>query len=99
MRRLLLVVAGVAALGVVAFGVWHSQPDFVAIARGFGFTACDLGSQGDPLSALADALHTPGPCLINVPIAAQENVYPMVPPGAAMRKWMCGGRTQLASAG
>lgn len=62
------------------FGV---QPDFPAIARAFGLTAYDLAGAADPLETLARALSGPGPCLIHVPIAAGENVYPMVPPGAA----------------
>ena len=64
---------------------FHSEPDFAAIARGFGVTAYDLGVAGDPLVRLSAALREPGPCLINVPIAAEVNVYPMVPPGAANR--------------
>jgi acetolactate synthase-1/2/3 large subunit len=64
---------------------FHAEPDFAAIARGFGVAACDLGDAADPLVALARALGEPGPGLINVPIAADENVYPMVPPGGANR--------------
>ena len=33
MRRLLLVVLGVAVLGGAAYGVWHRQPDFVERIR------------------------------------------------------------------
>jgi len=69
---------------------FHAEPDFVAIAQGFGVPACDLGSAGDPLETLNGALRTPGPCLIHAPIPAEENVYPMVPPGAANRD-MIGG--------
>jgi len=32
---------------------------------------------------LTRAMQTPGPCLINVPIDIEEEVTPMVPPGAA----------------
>jgi acetolactate synthase I/II/III large subunit len=60
-----------------------AEPDFTAIARGFRVAAYDLGRADDPVATLADALREPGPCLVNVPIAAEENVYPMVPPGAA----------------
>lgn len=57
--------------------------DFAAIARGFGMPAHNLGA-GDKLQPfLAKALKEPGPCLINVPIGREEEVYPMVPPGAA----------------
>ena len=65
--------------------------DFVAIARGFGVAGVDLGDSADPLDALQSALSAPGPCLINVPIGAEENVYPMVPPGAANREMIEGG--------
>ena len=33
--------------------------------------------------ALKEALSQPGPCLVNLPIDPAENVYPIVPPGAA----------------
>jgi acetolactate synthase I/II/III large subunit len=60
-----------------------ATPDFVALARGFGVPACDLGATEYQLLTLENALSQPGPCLINVPIAPEENVYPMVPPGGA----------------
>jgi acetolactate synthase-1/2/3 large subunit len=69
---------------------FHAEPDFAAIARGFGIEAIDLGDTDDPLTALAFSLRRQGPCLINVPIAAQANVYPMVPPGAANRDMIDG---------
>jgi acetolactate synthase-1/2/3 large subunit len=58
-------------------------PDFVALMRGFGIDAVDLELAADPRRALAEALRAPGPCLIHAPIATQEQVLPMVPPGAA----------------
>jgi len=64
---------------------FHAEPDFAAIARGFGIDAYDLETTAAPAAMLAAALHTRGPCLVNVPIAAEANVYPMVPPGAANR--------------
>lgn len=69
---------------------FHAEPDFAAIARGFGIAAHDLGRSDDPLATLARAFAEPGPCLINIPIAPEENVYPMVPPGGANRD-MIGG--------
>jgi acetolactate synthase-1/2/3 large subunit len=64
---------------------FHAAPDFAAIARAFGVAAVDLGTVDDPLAALSRAVRVNGPVLVNVPIAAEENVYPMVPPGAANR--------------
>ncbi len=66
--------------------------DFATIARGFGMKSVDF--RYSPLSGelLGDALSAPGPCLINVPIDKDEEVYPMVPPGAANTA-MIGGYT------
>jgi acetolactate synthase I/II/III large subunit len=69
---------------------FEAQTDFAAIARGFGVPAVDLCEARDPVAALRQAIKRPGPCLVNVPIAPEENVYPMVPPGGANRD-MIGG--------
>jgi len=61
------------------------QPDFVAIARGFGIRAVDVGEAAQALDCLDEVFAGPGPALVNVPIAAAANVLPMVPPGAANR--------------
>ena len=57
--------------------------DFAAIARGFGMRAVDLSGATDPDLLLREAMAEPGPCLINAPIDIEEEVTPMVPPGAA----------------
>lgn len=71
---------------------FHAEPDFAALARAFGMPATRLDdAAGDPRDALAAALATQGPCLIDVPIAREQNVYPMVPPGAANRDMLIAG--------
>jgi acetolactate synthase-1/2/3 large subunit len=72
------------------------QVDFVRIAEGFGMSAYDLATTDAPLATLAHALRTPGPCLIHAPIETSENVFPMVPPGAANRD-MIGGHVPALS--
>ena len=62
---------------------YRTEPDFVKIAEGFGVPAVDLDKADDPRAALAEALHSPGPCLIHATIDREQFVYPMVPPGAA----------------
>jgi acetolactate synthase-1/2/3 large subunit len=57
--------------------------DFVKVAEGFGVRATDLSLAGDPRAALAEILGKPGPCLVRIPVDVADNVYPMVPPGAA----------------
>jgi acetolactate synthase-1/2/3 large subunit len=53
---------------------------FVELAQAFGIRGCDLGT--DP-AALARAMREAGPQLVRVPIAEDEQVLPIVPPGAA----------------
>lgn len=57
--------------------------DFVTIAKGFGLQTCDLNQAEDPLMALDQAIRQPGPTLIHALIDPNEQVYPIVPPGAA----------------
>ncbi|MEJ2061226.1 MAG: biosynthetic-type acetolactate synthase large subunit [Gammaproteobacteria bacterium] len=60
--------------------------DFAALAAAMGASGYDLGKAEDPHATLSRALREEGPCVINVPIAAEEMVLPMVPPGAANRE-------------
>tara|TARA_R110001583_G_scaffold31978_5_gene109288 strand:+ start:7740 stop:9407 length:1668 start_codon:yes stop_codon:yes gene_type:complete len=62
---------------------YAGAPDFMKIAEGFGIPAVDLDLAANPRASLAQALQTPGPCLIHASIDREEFVYPMVPPGAA----------------
>jgi acetolactate synthase-1/2/3 large subunit len=57
--------------------------DFAALAIAMGAAGFDLGKAQDPNAMMQQALSTPGPCVINVPISEKEMVFPMVPPGAA----------------
>jgi acetolactate synthase-1/2/3 large subunit len=75
---------------------FRGKTDFAAIARGFNIAAIDLGRVEDPITSLSAALSEPGPCLINVPIAAEENVYPMVAPGGANRDMIGGEADDIA---
>lgn len=59
------------------------QTDFIKIAAGFGLETCDLNQQENPETALKEMMNKPGPCLIHALIDVKQNVYPMVPPGAA----------------
>ncbi len=64
---------------------FKGMPDFVKVAEGFGIAAVDLDRCANPCAALSEAISRPGPCLIHASIAAEQKVYPMVPPGAANR--------------
>ena len=58
-------------------------PDFLTIARGFGWQTVNLDEADDPTSALAAAIGTRGPTFIHASISMREHVLPMVAPGAA----------------
>jgi acetolactate synthase-1/2/3 large subunit len=60
-----------------------ARPDFAALAAAFGIPAVDLEREADPEAALRRMLDRDGPSFIRVPVAAEANVFPMVPPGAA----------------
>ncbi|MBN2353286.1 MAG: biosynthetic-type acetolactate synthase large subunit [Spirochaetales bacterium] len=60
---------------------FERRPDLAAIARGFGIEACPLASFD--AAVVEQALLTDGPVLVNMAVSETENVFPMVPPGAA----------------
>ncbi len=67
----------------------YATPDFAAAARAFGVEGVDLPAQmgtTERLMALAHALETPGPCVINFALPSEQDVLPMVPPGGANRE-------------
>jgi acetolactate synthase I/II/III large subunit len=64
---------------------FEAQPDFAAIARGFGLRGVNLADARDERGALEQALAAPGPVVIDCPVHPADNVLPIVPPGAANR--------------
>jgi acetolactate synthase-1/2/3 large subunit len=65
---------------------FDSQLDFAAIGRQFGIRGIALRETIDPMKTIELMLKEKGPCIIDVPIDHNENVFPMVPPGAANRE-------------
>ncbi|MBN9427107.1 MAG: biosynthetic-type acetolactate synthase large subunit [Burkholderiales bacterium] len=68
---------------------WNAAlPDFVALARAFGWGARKIEAPAELQSALTECLTHPGPFFLDVRIAAQENCYPMVPAGCGHHEVM-----------
>ncbi|MCL2149456.1 MAG: biosynthetic-type acetolactate synthase large subunit [Dehalococcoidia bacterium] len=63
-----------------------SCPDFVKLAEAYGIPAANITCKGDVRPAIERAIATPGPFILNFVISPDENVYPMVPPGAALHE-------------
>jgi len=60
---------------------FSTRPDFAAIAAGFGLKGTVMKSGSIDEAHLTSLLGESGPCLINIDIEGEYNVYPMVPPG------------------
>lgn len=61
-----------------------SGPDFLKIAEAYGVSAMRVKTRGEVAPAIQKAMEHDGPFLIDFMIEPEENVYPMVPPGATL---------------
>ncbi|UCG55450.1 MAG: biosynthetic-type acetolactate synthase large subunit [Dehalococcoidia bacterium] len=59
-------------------------PDFVKIAEAYCIPGMTVRHKRDVASAIKKAMGESGPFLINFLVEPEENVYPMVPPGASL---------------
>jgi len=62
--------------------LWN--PDFVKLAEAYGIPALRVTDKAMVAPAIAWALEHPGPAVIDFIVEPEENVYPMVAPGAAL---------------
>jgi len=61
-------------------------PDFVAIAKAFGWQAETIVEKTDLVPALTRLIEAPGPALLDVQVPYQEHVLPMIPSGMTVRE-------------
>jgi acetolactate synthase-1/2/3 large subunit len=61
-----------------------SSPDFVKRADAYGIPAATVTTALDVDTALTKAASSKGPYLLNFLVSQEENVYPMVAPGASL---------------
>jgi acetolactate synthase-1/2/3 large subunit len=61
-----------------------TNPDFVAIARGFYINANKVSEREKLRDSLQTMLDHDGPYLLEVVVEKEENVFPMVPSGASV---------------
>ena len=59
-------------------------PDFAKVAEAYGITGLTVREKSGVVPAIEQALATDGPVLIDFVVEQEENVYPMVAPGAAV---------------
>ena len=60
------------------------SPDYVLLAKAYGFPGIRVTTNQEVDQALIEAEQSDGPFLIDFVIRSEENVYPMVPPGASL---------------
>lgn len=61
-------------------------PDFLALAKGFGWQAETIVMKADLAPALRRLIEAPGPALLDVQVPYQEHVLPMIPSGMTVRE-------------
>jgi acetolactate synthase-1/2/3 large subunit len=61
-------------------------PDFVKLAEAYGATGVRLTDKTNLVDDLRAAFAIDGPVVIDVRVTREENVYPMIAPGAAARE-------------
>jgi acetolactate synthase-1/2/3 large subunit len=66
--------------------VQTNGPDYVALANAFGIKGLRVEHKNDVDHALRAAANHNGPFLLDMAITPEENVYPLVPPGASLEE-------------
>ncbi len=62
------------------------QPDFVRLAEACGATGLRAQRPSELRAVIEQAIATPGPVVVDVVTAREENVFPMIPAGGALRE-------------
>jgi acetolactate synthase-1/2/3 large subunit len=66
------------------------NPDFVKLAEAYGAQGVRVGSPEEFVKAVKVAIKSDVTTVVDVPISPEQNVFPMVPPGAGIDKIMIG---------
>jgi acetolactate synthase-1/2/3 large subunit len=66
------------------------SPDFAKLAEAFGIVGMTVTKPSALAPSLQEAFETPGPVVVDVRVAQEENVYPMIPPGGAIHEMIVG---------
>jgi acetolactate synthase-1/2/3 large subunit len=65
-------------------------PDFVKLAEAYGATGLRTSHPSELNALLYKGLATPGVVVMDIVVELEENVYPMVPPGAGINEMVLG---------
>jgi len=70
----------------VGIGPEERYPDFVTIAKGFGWPARSISKKSDLVDGLQELIESPGQFLLDIAVPYQEHVLPMIPSGMTVRE-------------
>ena len=62
---------------------FNAKPDFSIIAAGFGIRSYSIHKTDNTNEILSLAMAEKTPCVVDIEVPEEKNVYPMVPPGGA----------------
>ena len=71
----------------------EALPDFVAVAKGFGWGARRVTDPTELDAALAECVAFDGPYFLDVAVAPQENCFPMIAGGGGHHQVMLDANT------
>ena len=64
----------------------EGTPDFVKLAEAYGAMGLRAAKPSELTAVLERGLSTPGVVVMDIVVTAEENVYPMIPPGAGLKE-------------
>ncbi len=64
------------------------NPDFAAVAAGYGITTVNVEKRDDLAPAIDRMFSDDAPFILNVHVKEEDNVFPMIPPGKSVDKVM-----------
>lgn len=67
-------------------GPEERYPDFITIAKGFGWRGRHVMKKSELADGLREMIESPGPFLLDVAVPYQEHVLPMIPSGMTVRE-------------
>lgn len=76
-----------------------SGVDFIALAKAFGFKAIDIVNPAEVDSGISQMLEIEGPVFLNIAVDRNENVFPMIPAGAAHNEIVLGPNQSIQNVG
>jgi acetolactate synthase-1/2/3 large subunit len=60
-------------------------PDFITVAKGFGWGGRSIKDKSELRGALSEMINSPGPYILDVQVPYQEHVLPMIPSGMTVK--------------